>query len=197
MLGLLWTQKARWKVVWRAIRSNLLILVSWCTIAQHMVFPFAGSAITGPIGKECADLWPRIASAANAIVWNQDLGKFRVLCAPYLGLPDVVLYPNIYCNVLLSYLFLKGYMIIELKWKVSEMLYRVVCLGLGLHMCFHDLGFLRLFSNVSGDDFLQVTMETYRLMDQDMKTMCDPRNCLSIQMTNIHWLLFTDYCSLS
>ncbi|KAJ1416650.1 Ribosomal protein L14P [Sesbania bispinosa] len=25
-----------------------------------------GSAITGPIGKECADLWPRIASAANA-----------------------------------------------------------------------------------------------------------------------------------
>ncbi|KAK7834774.1 60s ribosomal protein l23 [Quercus suber] len=28
----------------------------------------AGSAITGPIGKECADLWPRIASAANAIV---------------------------------------------------------------------------------------------------------------------------------
>lgn len=29
-----------------------------------------GSAITGPIGKECADLWPRIASAANAIVWT-------------------------------------------------------------------------------------------------------------------------------
>ncbi|KAG6606354.1 60S ribosomal protein L23, partial [Cucurbita argyrosperma subsp. sororia] len=27
-----------------------------------------GSAITGPIGKECADLWPRIASAANAIM---------------------------------------------------------------------------------------------------------------------------------
>ncbi|XP_019162299.1 PREDICTED: 60S ribosomal protein L23-like [Ipomoea nil] len=27
-----------------------------------------GSAITGPIGNECADLWPRIASAANAIV---------------------------------------------------------------------------------------------------------------------------------
>ncbi|KAL8516530.1 hypothetical protein ACS0TY_014972 [Phlomoides rotata] len=27
-----------------------------------------GSAITCPIGKECADLWPRIASTANAIV---------------------------------------------------------------------------------------------------------------------------------
>ncbi|KAL6135545.1 hypothetical protein ACLB2K_067772 [Fragaria x ananassa] len=28
----------------------------------------AWSAINGPIGKECADLWPRIASAANVIV---------------------------------------------------------------------------------------------------------------------------------
>merc|ERR1712195_244465 len=26
-----------------------------------------GSAITGPVAKECADMWPRIASAANAI----------------------------------------------------------------------------------------------------------------------------------
>eukprot|EP01098_Paradermamoeba_levis_P017252 TRINITY_DN981_c0_g1_i1.p1 TRINITY_DN981_c0_g1~~TRINITY_DN981_c0_g1_i1.p1 ORF type:complete len:140 (+),score=46.87 TRINITY_DN981_c0_g1_i1:125-544(+) len=27
-----------------------------------------GSAITGPVGKECADLWPKIASAAGTIV---------------------------------------------------------------------------------------------------------------------------------
>jgi len=27
-----------------------------------------GSAITGPVSKECADLWPRIASAAGTIV---------------------------------------------------------------------------------------------------------------------------------
>ena len=27
-----------------------------------------GSAITGPVAKECADLWGRIASAASAIV---------------------------------------------------------------------------------------------------------------------------------
>lgn len=27
-----------------------------------------GSAITGPVAKECADLWPRIASAAGTIV---------------------------------------------------------------------------------------------------------------------------------
>lgn len=26
-----------------------------------------GSAITGPVGKECADLWPRIASASGTI----------------------------------------------------------------------------------------------------------------------------------
>jgi len=27
-----------------------------------------GSAITGPVAKECADMWPRIASAAPAIL---------------------------------------------------------------------------------------------------------------------------------
>ncbi|KAJ0052584.1 hypothetical protein Pint_01668 [Pistacia integerrima] len=48
--------------------------VSFCLFADNagvIVNPkgeMKGSAITGPIGKECADLWPRIASAANAIV---------------------------------------------------------------------------------------------------------------------------------
>ncbi|XWS53754.1 hypothetical protein CRYUN_Cryun10bG0027300 [Craigia yunnanensis] len=37
-------------------------------ILAAFVFFMICSAITGPIGKECADLWPRIASAANAIV---------------------------------------------------------------------------------------------------------------------------------
>ena len=27
-----------------------------------------GSAVAGPVAKECADLWPRISAAANAIV---------------------------------------------------------------------------------------------------------------------------------
>lgn len=27
-----------------------------------------GSAITGPVGKECADLWPKIASTAGTVV---------------------------------------------------------------------------------------------------------------------------------
>jgi ribosomal protein L14 len=30
--------------------------------------PIPGSAITGPVAKECADMWPRIASAASSIV---------------------------------------------------------------------------------------------------------------------------------
>ncbi len=27
-----------------------------------------GSAVTGPVAKECADLWPRIAGAAGSIL---------------------------------------------------------------------------------------------------------------------------------
>ena len=27
-----------------------------------------GSQVTGPVAKECADLWPRIASAANSVI---------------------------------------------------------------------------------------------------------------------------------
>lgn len=49
-----------------------LVYMKMCNYKQgefptHSLFCL-GSAITGPIGKECADLWPRIASAANAIV---------------------------------------------------------------------------------------------------------------------------------
>ena len=29
--------------------------------------PTAGSTVTGPVAKECADLWPRIASNAPSI----------------------------------------------------------------------------------------------------------------------------------
>ncbi|KAL9381710.1 hypothetical protein Peur_024745 [Populus x canadensis] len=37
-----------------------------------------GSAITGPIRKECADLWPKIASAANAKSFNLSVSFFTV-----------------------------------------------------------------------------------------------------------------------
>ncbi|NWI79344.1 RL23 protein, partial [Dryoscopus gambensis] len=36
-------------------------LTRWCCPC------FPGSAITGPVAKECADLWPRIASNAGSI----------------------------------------------------------------------------------------------------------------------------------
>ena len=29
-----------------------------------------GSAITGPVGKECADIWPKIASASGSVLWS-------------------------------------------------------------------------------------------------------------------------------
>ena len=29
-----------------------------------------GSAVTGPVAKECADLWPRIASHSGTVVWR-------------------------------------------------------------------------------------------------------------------------------
>ena len=44
--------------------SVLLFLTNALVSTLHI----AGSAITGPVAKECADLWPRIASAANSIV---------------------------------------------------------------------------------------------------------------------------------
>lgn len=39
-----------------------------CCCRRDWCIRWPGSAITGPVAKECADLWPRIASAANSIV---------------------------------------------------------------------------------------------------------------------------------
>ncbi|RYR25142.1 hypothetical protein Ahy_B02g058791 isoform B [Arachis hypogaea] len=57
--------------------NSFIMLLLYCGVADVVVDnagvivnpkgEMKGSAITGPIGKECADLWPRIASAANAI----------------------------------------------------------------------------------------------------------------------------------
>jgi hypothetical protein len=71
MLEWLWIPRVRWKVWY-----NLWFLhqhqpsAVWHCMKRTNNVSLAGSAITGPIGKECADLWPRIASAANAIVWE-------------------------------------------------------------------------------------------------------------------------------
>ncbi|WRX22511.1 Large ribosomal subunit protein uL14 - like 3 [Theobroma cacao] len=54
-----------------------------------------GSAITGPIGKECADLWPRIASAANAINISWMILvlvlNLKMECSLWRALPMVVM----------------------------------------------------------------------------------------------------------
>ena len=34
-----------------------------------------GQNITGPVAKECADLWPRIAAKAGSICWRSDNNK--------------------------------------------------------------------------------------------------------------------------
>lgn len=63
---------------WRTTDFDPLRGVAWFSQA-FSVFPskivknvplpgMAGSAINGPVAKECADLWPRIASNAGSIV---------------------------------------------------------------------------------------------------------------------------------
>lgn len=52
-------------------RSGDRFLWRWALIVPCLLalsFLVAGSAITGPVAKECADLWPRVAAAANSIV---------------------------------------------------------------------------------------------------------------------------------
>ena len=44
-----------------AVRPTLIPVV------YFVIFLIAGSAILGPVCRECADLWPRIASNASSI----------------------------------------------------------------------------------------------------------------------------------
>lgn len=46
----------------------LLLLIDNAGVIVNIKGEMKGSAITGPVAKECADLWPRIASAAGTIV---------------------------------------------------------------------------------------------------------------------------------
>lgn len=36
-------------------------------LMRKILFYILGSAITGPVAKECADLWPRVAANASSI----------------------------------------------------------------------------------------------------------------------------------
>jgi large subunit ribosomal protein L23e len=42
--------------------------VDLCVGSVFEKLSLLGSAITGPVAKECADVWPRIASAAPSVI---------------------------------------------------------------------------------------------------------------------------------
>jgi large subunit ribosomal protein L23e len=48
--------------------SELTVLSLYSGVIVNPKGEMKGSAITGPVAKECADLWPRIASNAGTVV---------------------------------------------------------------------------------------------------------------------------------
>eukprot|EP00177_Eucheuma_denticulatum_P008574 GFKZ01015616.1.p1 GENE.GFKZ01015616.1~~GFKZ01015616.1.p1 ORF type:complete len:141 (+),score=14.58 GFKZ01015616.1:175-597(+) len=53
---------------WRRRDGTFLYFEDNAGVIVNIKGEMKGSAITGPVAKECADLWPRIASAAGTIV---------------------------------------------------------------------------------------------------------------------------------
>ncbi|CAI9089247.1 OLC1v1023784C1 [Oldenlandia corymbosa var. corymbosa] len=53
---------------WRRKDGVYMYLEDNAGVIVNLKGKMKGSAISGPIGKECDDLWPRIAIAANVIV---------------------------------------------------------------------------------------------------------------------------------
>jgi large subunit ribosomal protein L23e len=53
---------------WRRKEGTVIYFEDNAGVIVNPKGEMKGSAITGPVAKECADLWPRIASAANSIV---------------------------------------------------------------------------------------------------------------------------------
>lgn len=58
----------RQKKAWRRKDGVFLYFEDNAGVIVNPKGEMKGSAITGPVAKECADLWPRIASAAGTIV---------------------------------------------------------------------------------------------------------------------------------
>jgi len=54
--------------VWRRKDGTFLYFEDNAGVIVNPKGEMKGSAITGPVAKECADLWPRVASAAGTIV---------------------------------------------------------------------------------------------------------------------------------
>lgn len=58
----------RQRKAWRRKEGAVLYFEDNAGVIVNPKGEMKGSAITGPIAKECADLWPRIASHASSIV---------------------------------------------------------------------------------------------------------------------------------
>merc|ERR1719454_618632 len=52
---------------WRRKNGNFIFFEDNAGVIVNPKGEMKGSAITGPVAKECADSWPRIASAAGTI----------------------------------------------------------------------------------------------------------------------------------
>lgn len=53
---------------WRRVDGQFIYFEDNAGVIVNVKGEMKGSAITGPVAKECAEIWPRIASAANSIV---------------------------------------------------------------------------------------------------------------------------------
>eukprot|EP00036_Acanthoecidae_sp_10tr_P008011 CAMPEP_0182920120 /NCGR_PEP_ID=MMETSP0105_2-20130417/3232_1 /TAXON_ID=81532 ORGANISM="Acanthoeca-like sp., Strain 10tr" /NCGR_SAMPLE_ID=MMETSP0105_2 /ASSEMBLY_ACC=CAM_ASM_000205 /LENGTH=142 /DNA_ID=CAMNT_0025057457 /DNA_START=58 /DNA_END=486 /DNA_ORIENTATION=+ len=53
---------------WRRINGQFLQFEDNAGVIVNLKGEMKGTAITGPVAKECAELWPRIASAAPSVV---------------------------------------------------------------------------------------------------------------------------------
>jgi len=58
----------RQRKAWRRKEGTFIYFEDNAGVIVNPKGEMKGWAITGPVAKECADLWPRIASAANSIV---------------------------------------------------------------------------------------------------------------------------------
>ncbi|CAM9394484.1 unnamed protein product [Heterosigma akashiwo] len=58
----------RQRKAWRRKESSYIYFEDNAGVIVNNKGEMKGSAITGPVAKECADLWPRIASNAGSIV---------------------------------------------------------------------------------------------------------------------------------
>ena len=53
---------------WRRVNGTFLYFEDNAGVIVNSKGEMKGSAVTGPVGKEAADLWPKIASAAGSII---------------------------------------------------------------------------------------------------------------------------------